>query len=153
MPASAFPPSSATLQPVSVTPAARIVVPAGQFTWLTGFVTRRPAIGIPFAGTHLLVGLGGQVIASLESTTVNLDALVGQFVTLCGISRGEIEGVTSIAVTSAFASPFGISPLQVPFLPPLLQWFLLQQFLLSALQGQAGVPGTLGAVAGLPFGA
>lgn len=153
MPASAFPTTSTALQPVAAAPAARITVPAGQFTCLTGFVTPRPAIGIPFAGTHLLVGLGGQVIASLDSATVNLDALSGQFVTLCGISRGEIEGITSIAVTSAFASPFGISPLQVPFLPPLLQWFLLQQFLLSALAAPAGVPGTAGTVTGLPFGA
>ncbi|BDG60928.1 hypothetical protein [Caldinitratiruptor microaerophilus] len=153
MPASAFPSSAPTLQPVSVSPTARVVIPAGQFTCLTGFVTRRPAIGIPFAGTHLLVGLGGQVIASLESTIVNLEALVGQFVTLCGVSRGEIEGVTAVNVTSAFASPFGISPLQVPFLSPLLQWFLLQQFLLSALQGQPGAPGALGTPAGLPFGA
>lgn len=67
----------------------------------SGTVQRRPEVGIPYAGTHLLLGEGGNVLASLVSSQVNLDALLGRSVTVCGFGQGMIEGVPALAVTEA----------------------------------------------------
>lgn len=72
---------------------------------LNGVVQDRPPVGIPYAGTHLLVGPDGRVIASLASAQVNLPALVGRNVTLCGFNQGIIEGVPALAVVEAEATP------------------------------------------------
>lgn len=77
--------------------------PAGQQCY-TGTVQRRPEIGIPFAGTHLLAAPGGNVVASLVSSQVNLDSLVGQSVTVCGFGQGIVEGVPAVAVTTVLAA-------------------------------------------------
>lgn len=83
--------------PAAATPGG-VIVPAGQQCF-TGIVQRRPEIGIPFAGTHLLVSAGGNVVASLVSSQVNLENLVGRTVTVCGFGQGVIEGVPAVAVT------------------------------------------------------
>lgn len=75
-----------------------VAAPA-ELQCFSGVVQRRPEIGIPFAGTHLLTGSSGNVVASLVSSQVNLDSLVGQNATVCGFSQGVIEGVPAVAVT------------------------------------------------------
>lgn len=89
---------------------------ARRFTCVSGIVTPRPEIGIPFRGTHLLVDRAGRTIASLRSGTVGLDRLVGQFTTVCGILEPEVEGVRPLLVTAAFPGA-GIPQVPVGFPP------------------------------------
>ncbi len=72
------------------------------FTCLTGFIRRAEPVGFIQRGTHRLIDVNGNVIASLRSTQVNLSALEGRFVTVCGFSEGQIEGVLSLRVTEVF---------------------------------------------------
>lgn len=82
-----------------------------DFTCLTGIVRRAEEIGFIQRGTHRLVDLQGRVIAALRSNQVNLFGLEGQFLTVCGISEGRIEGVLSLLVTQVF-------PVRQPTVPP-----------------------------------
>ncbi len=70
-----------------------------NLTCLSGFVVPAEQIGFIQRGTHRLIGVNGQVLASLRSNTIDLNALVGRFVTVCGVSEGVIEGVLSLNVT------------------------------------------------------
>lgn len=83
-----------------------------QFRCLTGQVVPAEQVGILQRGTHRLLGANGQVLATLRSDTVNLNALVGQPAIVCGIDEGQIEGVTSLNVTQA--SPFGTTMMTQP---------------------------------------
>lgn len=75
-------------------------------TCLTGTVVPRPVIGISFAGTHLLLSpVTGRTIASLRSNVVNLDALVGRTVTVCGPLGAPVEGVPVMTVVQVLPSP------------------------------------------------
>lgn len=99
----------------------------GGTVCLTGVVRRAEEIGIIQRGTHRLVDAQGNVIAALRSDTVSLAALEGQFVTVCGVNEGRIEGVLSIRVTQAFPafSP-GFTPVPVQRIDPrILLLFLL----------------------------
>jgi hypothetical protein len=136
--------------------AASVRAPAGSFVCLTGMVQRQPAIGIPFPGNFLLVNpLLNRPIAALSSDQVNLAALVGQTVTVCGISLGEVEGVLSLRVTStpSLTQPTGQNTLQQLLLALLFSNpFLLLQ-LLGALQSPLfGLSGLGGAGTGLNLG-
>lgn len=71
-------------------------------TCLTGFVRRAEPIGIVQRGTHRLIDINGRLIAVLRSNTVNLFGWEGQFVTVCGVDEGLIEGVRSLLVTQVF---------------------------------------------------
>lgn len=75
-----------------------------NFICLTGFVRRRAQVDIFQRGTHRLVDRNGNVVAILRSDRVNLNNLEGQFVQVCGINEGQIEGVTSLLVTQVFAA-------------------------------------------------
>lgn len=87
-----------------VTPALVSTTTSGSFTCLTGFIRPAEQIGIIQRGTHRLVDARGNVLASLHSNQVNLRALEGQFVTVCGFSEGRIEGVLSLNVTQVFSA-------------------------------------------------
>lgn len=119
---------------------------AGQFVCLTGIIRRAEEIGIIQRGTHRLVDLSGRVIAALRSDQVNLFGLEGQFVTVCGISEGRIEGVLSLRVTQ-------VLPANVPgFTPqPFVDFRLL---LLLLFLASLGFPIGLqrGGLFGTPFG-
>ncbi len=86
-----------TTAPVTVSAAV-----SGGLICRTGFIRRAEPIGFIQRGTHRLVDLSGRVIAALRSNRVNLFALEGQFLTVCGIDEGVIEGVRSILVTQVF---------------------------------------------------
>lgn len=103
-----------------------------NFVCLTGVVRRAEEIGFIQRGTHRLVDLQGRVIAALRSNQVNLTALEGQFVTVCGISEGRIEGVLSILVTQAQSA---LQPTTPPVFPP-QQIDLRTLLLLLLLTGQ-----------------
>lgn len=90
---------------VTATPVVSTTLRPVSFTCLTGFVRRRPQIGIFQRGTHLLVDINGNVIATLRSNTVDLFGLEGRFVTVCGTNEGQIEGVTSLLVTQLLNVP------------------------------------------------
>ena len=69
---------------------------------LNGRIQRAAPIDIFQRGTHRLIDITGRVIATLRSLTINLFLFEGQFVTVCGIFEGNIEGVPSILVTAIF---------------------------------------------------
>jgi hypothetical protein len=136
-------------------------VPRGATICLTGTIARAEPIGIIMRGTHRLLDATGRIIAALQSNVVNLFALEGRFLTVCGIDEGVIEGVRSILVTQVF-QPGAPTPAPAP--PPaqldlrtLLLFLLLTQpgllrgirpeILLAILfgLGQFGAPG-LGAL-------
>lgn len=83
----------------------------GNFICLTGIVTPAEEIGIIQRGNFRLVGLGGNVIATLTSAGPNLAFLTGRLVTVCGLNEGVIEGVRSVRVTQVLSAQ--VSP--VPF--------------------------------------
>jgi hypothetical protein len=83
-----------------------------SFRCLTGRVVPAEQVGFLQRGTHRLLGANGQVMATLRSDTVNLNALVGQPAIVCGIDEGEIEGVTSLNVTQA--APFQTNMMMQP---------------------------------------
>lgn len=112
----------------------------GQFVCLTGIIRRAEEIGIIQRGTHRLVDLSGRVVAALRSDQVNLFSLEGQFVTVCGISEGRIEGVLSLLVTQVLPANVPTAPPQ-PFIDFRLLLFLL---LLLSLGFPIGQPGGLG---------
>jgi hypothetical protein len=62
----------------------------GAFVCRTGIIRRAEEIGIIQRGTHRLFDVAGNLIASLQSTQVNLFALEGRFLTVCGTSEGVI---------------------------------------------------------------
>jgi hypothetical protein len=132
---------------------------------LTGIVRRAEEVGIIQRGTHRLIDLSGNVIAALRSNQVNLFALEGQFVTVCGINEGRIEGVLSIFVTQAFRAnvPGTVPPfpgqldlrtllLFILFTQPQLLRGIRLDILLALLFG-GGLFGLPGAGAGTAFGA
>ncbi len=86
---------------------------------LNGRIQRAAPIDIFQRGTHRLIDITGRVIAILRSFTVNLFLFEGQFVTVCGIFEGNIEGVPSILVTSIFnQNPPNCPPNCQPNCPP-----------------------------------
>lgn len=117
------------------------------FTCLTGFIRRAEPIGFIQRGTHRLIDVNGNVIASLRSTQVQLSALEGRFVTVCGFSEGQIEGVLSLRVTEVFpvVSPT-ITPLPQIDLRMLLLALLLSTGLFGSVPTAMGSAETFGAI-------
>jgi hypothetical protein len=147
--------------PVSVTTPFTVSASASlSFACLTGFVRRRTGLDIFQRGTHLLVDASGRVIAVLRSSQVNLFALEGRFVTVCGVNEGQIEGVTSLLVTQVIGAnvPGTTLPPQQIDLRTLLLLLLLtnpnllqgfgQNFLLSQLLSSGTLGGATATVAG-----
>lgn len=132
--------------------------PQGNFICLTGVVRRAEEIGIIQRGTHRLVDLSGNLLAALRSDQVNLTALEGRFVTVCGINEGQIEGVTSLRVTQVLpANVPGTFPAPQPQLdlrllillillsnPALLRGFNLNLLLALLFGGGLGTTGIVG---------
>jgi len=109
-----------------VTPLTVSAATDGGVICRTGFIRRAEPIGIIQRGTHRLVDVNGNVIASLRSDRVNLFALEGRFVTVCGFDEGRIEGVLSIMVTQVF-------PVGAPTVTPVPQVDLRTLLLLILL--------------------
>jgi hypothetical protein len=129
-----------------------------SFACLTGFVQRRPPVTIFQRGTHLLLDVNGNVIATLRSNQVNLASFEGRFVTVCGINEGQIEGVTSLLVTQVLSANVpGTTPFpgQVDLRLLLLLLLLTNPNLLSTnpqLLQILLLSGILGGVAGTSLG-
>lgn len=113
---------SATLTQFPVVQTAATAVPAtGLFQQTgqplicrTGIVQPRTGPGIPLRGTHVLLGTGGEIVASLFSETLNLNQFNGLGVLVCGVDAGVVEGVQ--AINALFVLPLFLTPfLGFPF--------------------------------------